>query len=325
VLPDFAYARPSRIDEAVTLLGGPKSRAHAGGTDLLGCLRDRVFDAQTVVSLRDLQELRGLETTLDGALRVGALVTVAELARHDTVRSHYAALAEAAASVASPQLRAQGTIGGNLCQKPRCWYYRSDFDCLRKGGPVCYAAAGENEYHCIFGGESCYIVHPSDTAPALMALDASVRIAGPQGLREVPLEDFFVLPATDPTRETVLERGELVRDVIVPAPAAGLRSSYRKVRARGAWDFALAGMATALALEGDVVRRARVVFSGVAPIPWRARQVEAELVGHRLDRTAIARAADAAVAGAAPLEKNAYKVDLLRGLVEERLEAIAPG
>jgi xanthine dehydrogenase YagS FAD-binding subunit len=323
VLPDFAYARPSSLEEAVRLLGDTNNRAHAGGTDLLGCLRDRVLDARTVVSLRDLDELRGIEATLDGGLRLGALVTVAELAAHDAVNARHTALADAAGSVASPQLRAQGTIGGNLCQKPRCWYYRGEFHCLRKGGPVCYAAAGESEYHCIFGGESCYIVHPSDTAPALIALDAWVRISGPRGTRQVPLEEFFVVPAVDPTRETVLERGELVRDIVVPPAPSGLRSSYRKVRARGAWDFALVGMASALVFEGDVVRRARVVFSGVAPVPWRARDVENELIGRRLDRAAIAHAAEAAVARAEPLEKNAYKIDLLQGLVQERLEALA--
>jgi xanthine dehydrogenase YagS FAD-binding subunit len=322
VLPAFSYARPSTLEQAATLLADGRNRAHAGGTDLLGCLRDRVFDVQTVVSLRDLTELRGLEEAPAGGLRIGALVTVADLAADAQVTSRYAALAEAALSVASPQLREQGTVGGNLCQKPRCWYYRGDFDCLRKGGPVCYAAAGENEHHCIFGGEGCYIVHPSDVAPALIALDASVRIVGPSGARQVPLEEFFVPPAVDPTRETTLAPGELVRDVLVPAAAPGLRSSYRKVRARGAWDFALAGMATALVLEGGVVRRARVVFSGVAPVPWRARQVEATLAGRRLDARTIARAAEAAVSGAAPLEKNGYKVALLRGLVEERLEAL---
>jgi xanthine dehydrogenase YagS FAD-binding subunit len=323
VLPEFSYARPSTLEQAATLLADGRNRAHAGGTDLLGCLRDRVFDARTVVSLRDLEELRGLDVAPDGSLRLGALVTVAELAADSRVKARHAALSDAAASVASPQLRAQGTLGGNLCQKPRCWYYRGDFDCLRKGGPVCYAAAGENEYHCIFGGDSCYIVHPSDLAPALVALDAAVRIVGPGGAREVPLEEFFVPPAVDPARETVLGRGELVRDVVVPAPSAGLRSSYRKVRARGAWDFALAGMATALVVEAGVVRRARVVFSGVAPVPWRAPQVEAALTGRRLDARVIARAAEAAVEGASPLEKNGYKVPLLRGLVEERLEALA--
>jgi xanthine dehydrogenase YagS FAD-binding subunit len=227
--------------------------------------------------------------------------------------------------VASPQLRNQGTLGGNLCQKPRCWYYRGEFHCLRKGGDTCFAANGENQYHCLFGGESCFIVHPSDTAPALVALGAALRIVGPGGTRTVPVEAFHVLPSVDYRRETVLKPGEIVAEVVLPAPAPGLRSTYRKVRARASWDFALVGAAFALRLAGDVVREARVAFSGVAPVPWRAKAVEAALNGKRLNAATIGHAAAAAVKGAEPLAHNGYKVPLLRGLVEERLEAIARG
>ncbi|MBP1607097.1 MAG: aerobic-type carbon monoxide dehydrogenase, middle subunit CoxM/CutM-like protein [Acidobacteria bacterium] len=323
MLPDFSYVRPGTLDEAVSLLADGRSRVHGGGTDLLGCLRDRVFAAERLVSLRDLAGLRGIQETADGGLRIGALTAVAEIAEHETVRSRYRALAEAAASVASPQLRQQGTLGGNLCQKPRCWYYRGDFHCLRKGGDTCYAAAGENQYHCIFGGGPCFIVHPSDTAPALIVLGAAVQVVGPRGTRRVPLEEFYVLPEADVERETTLGRGEIVTAIDLPPAGPSLRSSYRKVRARGAWDFALVGMALALQLDGGVVRDARVAFSGVAPVPWRARDVESVLRGQRIDRAVVSRAMNAAVSKASPLPHNAYKVDLLRGLVEERLASIA--
>jgi len=323
VLPDFAYVRPTTVADASKALGAGTARALAGGTDLVGCLRDRVFETTTVVSLGGLADLKGVTELADGGLRIGALTTIAAVAAHPTIRARYPALAEAARSVASPQLRTQGTIGGNLCQKPRCWYYRGDFDCLRKGGPMCYAVGGENEYHAVFGGGPCVYVHPSDTAPALAALGASVRTAGARGGRTIPIEDLHVRPENDVTRETVLEPGEIVTDVLLPAPLPGARSTYRKVRARQAWDFALVGVAVALGLTGDRVSQARLVLSGVAPVPWRSGEAETALTGRRLDQATIRRAATAAAAGAVPLEKNGYKVPLIVGLVEERLTALS--
>ena len=322
MLPNFDYVRPRTVADASKALAAGPARALAGGTDLLGCLRDRVFDAGTVVSLGALADLKGVTEQPDGGLRIGALTTIATVAADGTIRARYPALAEAARSVASPQFRNQGTIGGNLCQKPRCWYYRGDFDCLRKGGPMCYAVGGENEYHAVFGGGPCVYVHPSDTAPALVALGASVRTAGVRGPRTIPLEEFYVRPEDDVTRETALEPGEIVTDVLLPAPAPGERSTYRKVRARQTWDFALVGAAIALRMTGDRVTAARVVLSGVAAVPWRARQAEAALTGRRLDAATVRRAAAAAAAGATPLEKNGYKVPLIAGLVEERLTAL---
>ncbi len=323
MLHAFAYARPTTLAEAVRLAGRKGARIHAGGTDLLGCLRDQIFSAETVVSIAGLAELRGIKAAKDGGLRIGALATIAEVAASPAVRERYAALAEAASQVASPQLRNQGTLGGNLCQKPRCWYYRGDFPCLRKGGEVCFAAEGENQGHALFGAETCFYVHPSDTAPALVALGASVRVAGPSGTRAMPLDRFFVPPSTDPRRETALGPGEILTEVVLPPPGAGLRSSYRKVRARAVWDFALAGVALALRLEGDVVREARVVLSGVAAVPWRHTGVEAALVGKPLDAATMTVAAGAVTAGAEPLAQNAYKVELLRGLLADELERMS--
>ncbi len=323
MLQSFAYVRPRTLSEALKLASEPGARVHAGGTDLVGCLRDHVFEARQVVSLTAIQDLKGLEATADGGMRLGALTTVATIAAHAGIRERYRALADAASVVASPQLRNQGTIGGNLCQRPRCWYFRGDYECTRKGGDTCYAMDGENQYHAIFGGSACWIVHPSDTAPALVALDAKVRLTGPKGSRVLPLEKFFVLPEDDVKAENVLEPGEVLTEVTLPAPPAGLRSSYRKVRSRGSWDFALAGLALAVTMKPDrKVASARVVLSGVAPIPWRSLNVEQAILGRVLDAKTIAKAADAAVVGARPLAQNGYKLDMVRGLVTDELTKI---
>ena len=323
MMPDFSYVQAANLEEAIRLLSTPGSCLHAGGTDLLGCLRDGVFSAGKVVSISGLTGLRGIKAVPGGGLRIGALATLTEIAAHPGIQKDYPALAQAAASAASPQLRNQGTLGGNLCQRPRCWYFRGDFHCARKGGDLCYAAEGENEYHCIFGGEICFIVHPSDTAPALVALEATFRISGPKGQRSVPAGKFFVLPGQDRTRENVLQAGEIITEVILPAPLTGGRGGYFKARSRATWDFALAGVASSLQLEGDAVKRARLVLSGVAPAPWHASAAEQELVGHKLDADAIARAAAASVRDASPLSNNGYKVTLLRGTVEEALSRLA--
>jgi xanthine dehydrogenase YagS FAD-binding subunit len=324
MLANFSYTRPKSLKEAVKQLSSPGAGLHAGGTDLLGCLRDHVFDVKKLVSISGLAELKGISATPDNGLRIGSLTTITEVAEHRLVKERYAALAMAAREVASPQLRNQGTLGGNLCQKPRCWYYRGEFLCLRKGGKTCFAVSGQNQYHCILGGGPCFIVHPSDTAPALAALDASVRIAGPKGIRTVPVEKFHVLPAVDVRRETVLEPGEIVTEIMLP-PVRGLRSSYRKVRARASWDFALAGIALAIRFNDGVVAEARAVLSGAAPVPWRSREIESAITGRRLDADVIAKAAEAAMKDAQPLKENGYKVPLFRGMIEEELAAIGKG
>ncbi len=325
MLPKFDYVRPESLDEAVQQLSTVDARVHAGGTDLLGCLRDGVFEASKVVSITGLAGLQGIEETRGGGLRMGALTTISEIASSPAIKERYAALAQAAAAVASPPLRNQGTIGGNICQKPRCWYYRGEFDCLRKGGDRCSALLGENHFHCIFGAAGCCIVHPSDTAPALVALGATAQIAGPGGSRSLAMDDFHCPPSRDPQRETMLEEGDIVTHIDLPAPASGLRSSYRKVRGRGSWDFALAGVALALDFSGSRVSSARVVLSGAAPIPWRSREVEEVITGTSLDDGVIGRAAQAVVANAQPLQHNAYKVPLFKGVMEEELRKIREG
>lgn len=324
MLPAFDFRRAADLDQAIALLQADGSRLHAGGTDLLGCLQDGVFGAERLVSISGLDGLRRVQSD-KGGLRIGALVTIAEVAEQPQIASRYPGLAQAAAAVASPQLRNQGTLGGNLCQKPRCWYYRGEFDCLRKGGRTCFAHAGDNRFHCILGGRGCVIVHPSDTAPALIALDARVRIQGPKGSRRIAVADLHVPPADDFLRETMLEPGEIITHIELPEPVAGSSSRYRKVRARRAWDFALAGAALSIKLRKRTVEHLRLVFSGVAPVPWRAERVEQQLIGNTLDAAAIERAAATAVEEADPLEHNGYKVELLEAVVTQELGACASG
>jgi xanthine dehydrogenase YagS FAD-binding subunit len=319
----FTYKRSPSIQEAVEAASRPGAHILAGGTDLLGCLRDQVFSAETVVSVSGIRDLKGIGPRTGGGLRIGALVTLTEIAESPQVRDSYQALAEAAAAVASPQLRNQGTLGGNLCQRPRCWYFRGDFHCRRKGGDTCFAETGESQFHAILGWDRCFMVHPSDTASALAALGAKVSIAGRKGRRTIPIESFFVLPKVSLLKENVLEAGELVTEILLDPPEPGARSTYRKVRERGAFDFALVGAAIRVTLVGSQVRTARVVLSGVAPVPWRSADAEKALAGKSLDPATISAAAEAAVKDAIAIGKNEYKIALARGVLEETLTGLA--
>lgn len=324
MLTQFSYVRPDTLKDTVKHLNAKGAAVHAGGTDLLGCLREGVMDVDKVVSLSALDELHGIKETADGGLVIGALVTITEVSENPLIRKKYSGLSQGASEVASPQLRNQGTIGGNLCQKPRCWYYRGEFHCLRKGGDTCYALAGEHQFHAVFGHERiCVITHPSDTAPPLVAMGAKVRTIGPDGKRTIPVENLHVLPGDNPQAETVLNPGEVITHIELPRPPANLRSAYRKVRARRSWDFALAGVALALAMDNDKVSNARVVLSGAAPVPWRSKPVEEVIRGRRLDAQTIEEAAAAVVKGADPLPGNTYKMDLFKGVIEEELNKIA--
>ncbi len=321
MLPNFTVVVATSLRHAITELRKPGARLFAGGTDMLALIREDVERPSTLVAIADLKELAGIRATSDGGVTIGALTTLAELAASSLLRERYAALAQAASAAASPQLRNQGTLGGNLCQRPRCWYFRGGFPCVRRGGDTCFAFDGENQFHSILGGERCYAVHPSDTAPALLALGGRLALAGPGGRRLVGADAFFVPPAIDPTRETVLTGGEILTEVLLPAPN-GVRSAFRKVRPRAAWDFALASAAVALRLDGRRVAEARVALGGVAPVPWRAQAAERVLAGTDLNPDSCAKAAKSSVAGAAPLAGNGYKLALAKGLVVEVLETL---
>lgn len=320
MLPKFSYVRPDKLDKAVKYLERDHAAIHAGGTDLLGCLREGIMDSSLLVSISGLKDLVGIKETGNGGLRIGSLTTITEVAENRMIAKKYPGLARGAAEVASPQLRNQGTLGGNLCQKPRCWYYRGEFHCLRKGGERCFAVKGENQFHAIFGHDNiCVITHPSDTAPVLVALKAKVNVVGPEDKRTIAIEDLHVSPTDNVQAETVLKQGEIITHIILPAPSRNLYTTYRKIRARRAWDFALAGVALALVMDGERVVRASVVLSGAAPVPWRSTESEQVLTGKILSPETIRKAARAAVADAEPLQGNKYKVDMFRGMLEEEL------
>ncbi|MFA0736481.1 MAG: hypothetical protein OGMRLDGQ_002981 [Candidatus Fervidibacter sp.] len=315
----FEYVKPMTVAEAVRELGRSWADAKilAGGIDLLGELKEGIIAPQRIVNIKGISGLRYIQFSEKEGLRLGALVTLEEIETHQVIRQRYTALAEAAHSVGTPQIRNVGTIGGNLCQRPRCWYYRDEHTkCLKKGGPMCFAYNGENKYHAILGGGPCYIVHPSDCAPALIAFRASVTVVSPRGQRTVPLEEFFVLPSRRLDHETILEPDEIVTEIQVPAPAPNTRSTYLKFKERDSHDFAIVGAAVVMRLKGKVCEDVRIVLSGVAPIPWRSPEAEAVLKGKAITPELAEQAGKAAVAKAQPLSQNAYKVPLTQAIVK---------
>ncbi len=323
MLPNFAYSRPATLKEALSQLSGENIRIYAGGTDLLSCLRDDVFTASKVVSLNSIKDMSGVQRTDDGGVKIGALTTLTEIGNNSIIQEEYRCLSQGASEAASPQLRNQGTIGGNICQKPRCWYYRGEFHCLRKGGGMCFAAGGENQFHAVLGSDNkCWIVHPSDTAPNLVALGAKVSIIGPKGKKTVAIDDFFVPPAVNVEKETILEPNEIVTEVILPPSDKRAVSSYRKIRARKSWDFALAGLALNMSIVNGKIDKCRAVLSGAAPVPWRSKEMEDALMGEALNESTIDAAAKSVMKNAEPLQYNEYKIPLFQGMVRDELGKI---
>jgi len=324
----FEWTNPATVQEAVKLLAISRAgdideapRPIAGGQDLLTTMKDYTSRPARLVNLKHIRGLNNITLNARG-LTIGALVTLTELEEHAGVRKSFPGLAEAAHSIATPQIRNLGTVGGNLCQRPRCWYFRlEEVNCLKKGGSECYAASGENKYNAIIGGGPSYIVHPSDLAPMLVAMGASVTVVGSSGKRLIPLDKFFTLPSEGSIRrENVLKNEEIITEIFVPASPLAARSTYLKFKERESLDFALASAAVAVRLApNQTVREARIVLGGVAPVPWRVPNAEKYLVGKNLNSEVLAEAAKIALADAKPLEKNAYKVPLAQTLVRRAL------
>jgi xanthine dehydrogenase YagS FAD-binding subunit len=322
----FEWTNPTELNQAVKLLsanGGDiddAPRPIAGGQDLLTTMKDYTSRPTRLVNLKNIKGLNRLSLDAKG-LTIGALITLTELEEHQGVRKSLPGLAEAAHSIATPQIRNLGTVGGNLCQRPRCWYFRlEEVNCLKKGGSECYAATGENKYNAIFGGGPSYIVHPSDLAPMFMALDAKLTIVGPAGKRVIPIEQFFTLPSEgNIRRENVLKNDELITEIFVPQSGFSANSTYLKFKERESLDFAMASVATAVQMAGNTVKDARIVLGGVAPIPWRVPAAEKYLIGKTLTKEVLTETAKVALADAKPLEKNAYKVPLAQTLVRRAL------
>jgi len=324
----FEWTNPTSVNEAVKMLADASRgdideapRPIAGGQDLLTTMKDYMSRPSRLVNLKSIRGLNNITLNARG-LTIGALVTLTELEEHAGVRKSFPGLAEAALSIATPQIRNLGTVGGNLCQRPRCWYFRlEEVVCLKKGGSECYAAKGENKYNAIIGGGPSYIVHPSDLAPMLLALGARVTVTGASGRRVIPLDKFFTLPSQgNIRRENVLENDDVITEIFVPASDVAAHSTYLKFKERESLDFALASVAAAVQLGPDrAVRDVRLVLGGVAPIPWRVPAAEKFLIGKQLSADVLAAAAKMALADAKPLEKNAYKVPLAQTLVRRAL------
>jgi xanthine dehydrogenase YagS FAD-binding subunit len=328
-LPALDYVAAESVEDAVAALvaHGDKAKILAGGTDLLGLMKDRIDGPgvpvpEVLVNVKTIPGMAAITEGADGGLRIGAAATLADLERHPVVTRRFPALAQAAASVATTQIRAMGTVGGNLCQRPWCWYFRHpQFVCLKRGGRQCFAIPGNNRtYFSVLEKGVCVMSHPSDLAPALMALGARVGVAGPDGSREVPIESFFRGPRS--LMETVLGPAEILVWVDVPAPAPDVRSLFLKHRVRNTWDFALSEVAVAVRPEEATWADVRIALGGVAPFPYRATAAETALVGRVPTAELIREAADAAVARARPLAMNGYKVELTRALVARALTAL---
>ena len=325
----FEYVQAGTIEEAVALCSADPggSMLLAGGTDLLTEIKEGVARPRRLIGLEGIAELHGIRETDDG-LTLGAMATIAEIASHPVIRSKYTTLSEAAAGLATPQIRNLGTLGGNLTQRPRCWYFRNPQTvCLKKGGDRCYALTGETPYLCVTGGDGCYIAHPSDTAVALVALDALIEIAGKSGLRILPIDRFFAGPGRDVMRENILGPGELVTRVYLQTPLDSSTpqrgsSLYLKARERGGGDFAMASVAAVLSWEGASVRHISVVLGGVAPVPYRAQRVEEYLRGRRAAEVDPVHAASLTLPGATPLAHNGHKVVLACNLVKQAIRRL---
>jgi xanthine dehydrogenase YagS FAD-binding subunit len=297
-----------------------------GGSDALGMVKERLVIPDVLVNLKSI---RGLDKVADrvtgqhGEVVIGGLITLDALSRDSLIIKNYNALAEAAGHVGTPQIRNAGTLAGNVCQRPWCWYYRNGFPCYKNGGNTCFSITGENEFHAIFGGGPSFIVHPSDTAVVLVALDAKFRIVGPAGERTLAAADFFKLPSDNPARENVLANDEVLAEIRLPAAKSGFRSTYNKIMDREAWTHAVISVAAVLEMDGQVCKSAHVVLGGVAPIPWRVPKVEAMLAGKRITPELAAQAGAAAIEGARPLGKNQYKVPVTQAVVKQTLVALA--
>jgi xanthine dehydrogenase YagS FAD-binding subunit len=316
-LKAFAYVNPANERDAVAALSTERGRVlpMAGGMDLLGLMKDYIVSPDRVVTLKNLDATIAAS---DNGLRIGAAVKLVDLAEHAAARRLFPALITAAEEVGTPQIRNMGTVGGNIMQRPRCWYFRNEeFNCLKKGGSRCFAVEGENQHHAIFGDGPCHIVHPSSLAVPVIAYGGRFRVVGPNGARELDAGEFFQLPNVNLYGETVLQPNELLTHVILPAP--GQKSAVYEVRFKQAHDWPLAMAAVNLTMDGSTVRGARIVMGAVAPVPWRVPAAERALVGKTITEASAADAAAIAVAGAKPLSGNAYKIQIAKTAVKRAL------
>lgn len=323
----FKMALPRTVAEAATASSGSFDRTKllAGGTDLLGEMKNGVRTPELLVNLKSVPGLDQIEVGPDGVM-IGALARLSDIAAHAEIQSRWPALAQTIGKTATPQVRNVATIGGNLCQRVRCWYYRDDtYPCLKKGGAFCYAQQGENEYHSVFNNYVCCAPNPSNIAPVAVAYDARIEIVSGSGQRQVQAEDFFVRPERDVTRETILQPGEVVTRVFLPFESASKHSAYVESREKQSYDWALCGSAVNLAFEGKAIKRARIVLGAVAPTPLRREDLEKILVGEAPTDAVIERVLKASVRGARALAQNEYKLELVKATLERAIQSAVRG
>ncbi|MCP5045887.1 MAG: xanthine dehydrogenase family protein subunit M [bacterium] len=319
-MKNFTLNQPKNLKEAGQVFKtNPEAMPVAGCTDVLGLMKDGIFEPDELVDLKKLPGMNKITYSRGKGLSIGPLAKLSDVAEHPDILRKYPVLAEAAVSVASPQLRNMGTIGGNICQRPRCWYFRGEFPCLRKGGKVCFSVGGENQYHCVVGGGPCFIVHPSDTAVALLALDATLVVSKGKKKRKLPLTEFFVLPEDNPYIENVLKPGELITEILVPDAGSDMHSRWVKFTERDVWDFAIVSGAVVWHGSEKQVKSGRLVLGGVAPVPWIEKEVTKALTGASLDEKTVNQLAEKTLNDADPMSQNSYKVPLAQNLVRRLL------
>jgi xanthine dehydrogenase YagS FAD-binding subunit len=328
VMPAFDLLQPASAADAQQLLDryGDDAWVMAGGMDSFDWLKDRIKRPRVLVDLSGIDEMKGIRQSGDGGVEIGAMTTLTEIGSDPLIKKNYSLLSEAVEHVASPQIRNQGTLGGNVSQDARCWYYRGGWPCYRAGGNECFAdtPVGRNREHAIFGADRCVAVNPSDSAPALIALDAKFVIRNAKGERTIDAEDYFIGPNIDITKLTMLKPGDLLTAIRIPATWSGAKFYFEKIRDRNVWDFPLMNVAAAMKLSGNTIQGIRIAVNAAAPTPLRLRNVEAAVTGKPANADTGKMAGELAVQGAVPLQFNAYKIPLMRNLVKRAIGGVSP-
>lgn len=323
-MKNFKYQNLESLDEISEYFkNGTQISIFAGGTDMLSLIKHEIIDPNLVLNLKGIKNLDKINYRAGVGLSIGALVNIVDVAEHSIIQEKFTVLSDAASVIGSPQLRNMGTIGGNLCQRPRCGYFREEFDCIRKGGDICYAYSGKNKYHCIIGGGPCYIVHPSDTAVALTALNAELKVYSNGIYKSIPINEFFVLPDTDYLNENVLKPGEVITEIFIPEPKTKIKSKYIKFMERNAWDFAVVSVAAVLSMNNQKISSGSLAWGGVAPAPWQDKKINENISGMIVNDDTLESLSGELFKEAEPLEENKYKIILAKNLTKRIIKQLA--
>jgi xanthine dehydrogenase YagS FAD-binding subunit len=322
-MKEFEHVNATSLDEVMSFFKDENATIIAGGTDLLTAMRNNILSPSRLINVKTIPDLSDIKYSEGQCVKIGSLTTLDQIEKDEIIKKSFNILAQSAGSVATPQIRNVGTIGGNLCQKPRCWYYRNpNFQCLRKNGKACFAVRGENRYNAIIDGGPCFMVHPSDTAIALIALNASVKTLSPEGERIISLEDFFVHPRISPAKENILKPFELITEIQIPNTSPFSRGIYLKATERKTWDFAIVSVAFQADFDGDIINDARIVLGGVSPTPYHAKDAEILLKGKTIDERLIDEVSESAISKSKPLSGNNHKVSLTKSLIKQALASV---